>query len=52
MRGTKARQLNRVVETRWLSLGDALDLILDQWDVLKAYFQAEAAGRGPDVYST
>ena len=52
MRGKKARQLSRIVETRWLSLGDALALIVEQWEVLEAYFQAEATGGGSDVYSS
>ena len=51
MVGKKARQLNRLVETRWLSLGDALNLIVEQWDVLKRYFQQEANTGGSDVYS-
>ena len=42
MSGKKARQLRRIVETQWLSLGEALELIIEQWEVLAAYFQAEA----------
>ena len=51
MRGTKAKQFARVVETRWLSLGDAVDLVLEQWEVLEAYFREEANASGPDAYA-
>ena len=51
MRSTRARQLSRVVETRWLSLGDALILIVEQWNVLTPYFQAKANEGGADVYT-
>ena len=42
MSGKKARQLRRIVETQWLSFSEALELIIKQWEVLAAYFQAEA----------
>ena len=51
MLGKRAQQLRRVVDTRWLSLGDALDIIVAQWDVLKTYFLAEANGHGSDLYT-
>ena len=51
MTGKRAQQLHRVVDTRWLSLGDALDIIVVQWDVLQAYFVAEANGHGSDLYT-
>ena len=51
MQGKKARQLARVVTTRWLSFGDALELIMDQWAVLTVYFQDEVQRGGADVYA-
>ena len=49
MCGKRALQFRRIVPTRWLCLGDALIIVLEQWDPLAAYFQAEATKGGPDV---
>ena len=47
----ESRQLCHIVETQWLSLGEALELIIEQWEVLAAYFQAEADKGGADAYA-
>ena len=51
MTGKVAKRLARLVETRWLSLADALAIILAQWDALAAYFQAEANSGHADYHT-
>ena len=51
MRGTQNKQTVRFFDIRWLSHGNALDVVEDQWDELGTYFKAEARGNGPDVHA-
>ena len=52
MTGKKAKRVRRNVKTRFLALGDAVAINVEQWDPLAQYFKGEAAKNpnAPDSY--